>query len=140
MRKICVCMSWCDKAGSLLGIPRHSGLRIPSQPEYKDYRGIAATRKVPTVPRKSHLTFRQVNMFATLLTYVLFATAALARPSPGLSGRLARRAEGAHKSSPKIPSNGLASFANITNAQFSSNWAGAAFESPAVRTFCLLSL
>ncbi|KAJ7496981.1 peptidase A4 family-domain-containing protein [Mycena latifolia] len=70
-------------------------------------------------------------MFAALLTYALFATAALARPSPGLSGRLARRAAGSHMSSPKIPSNGPASLANITNAEFSSNWAGASFESPA---------
>jgi len=70
-------------------------------------------------------------MFAALLTYVLFATAALARPSPGLEGRLARRAGGTRMSAPRIPSNGPASLTNITNAEFSSNWAGASFESPA---------
>jgi len=69
-------------------------------------------------------------MFASLLTYGLFATAAFARPSPGLSGRLARRA-GAHQGGVKIPSNGPASLTNITHAETSSNWAGAAFESPA---------
>ncbi|KAJ7729500.1 peptidase A4 family-domain-containing protein [Mycena maculata] len=70
-------------------------------------------------------------MFATLLTYALFATAAFAHPSPGLNGRLARRAE-ARQSGPRLPSNGPASLSNITNAEYSSNWAGAAFESPAL--------
>jgi hypothetical protein len=73
-------------------------------------------------------------MFTALFT-VLLATAAFARPSPGLEGRLARR-----RSSPKIPSTGPANLVpntNITNAEFSSNWAGAAFESPAVCIFLL---
>ncbi|KAJ7039098.1 aspergillopepsin [Mycena alexandri] len=71
-------------------------------------------------------------MFASLLTYVLFVTAALARPNPRLEARLARRAAGSHLSSPRLPSNGPAALAsNVTNAEFSSNWAGASFESPA---------
>ncbi|KAJ7782757.1 aspergillopepsin [Mycena metata] len=71
-------------------------------------------------------------MFASLLTYVLFATAALARPNPRLEARLARRAAGSRLSSPRLPSNGPAALAsNVTNAEFSSNWAGASFESPA---------
>lgn len=78
-------------------------------------------------------------MFASLLTYGLFATAAFARPSPGLSGRLARRA-GAHQGGVKIPSNGPASLTNITHAETSSNWAGAAFESPAVSVTYVLCL
>ncbi|KAK7057520.1 peptidase A4 family-domain-containing protein [Favolaschia claudopus] len=71
-------------------------------------------------------------MFAKLLTYALFVTFALARPNARLGDRLARRAAGVHTSSPKIPSNGPASLTtNVTHAEFSSNWAGAAFESPA---------
>ncbi|KAJ7209701.1 peptidase A4 family-domain-containing protein [Mycena pura] len=63
----------------------------------------------------------------TALFPVLLATAVFARPSPGLEARLTRRRSGL-----KIPSNGPDNLVtNITNAEFSSNWAGAAFESPA---------
>jgi len=60
---------------------------------------------------------------ATLLSYALLATAAMARPS-GLANRLARRREGSHLSRPlelvENPVNG-----NVSNVEYSSNWAGA---------------
>ncbi|KZT08178.1 uncharacterized protein LAESUDRAFT_649938 [Laetiporus sulphureus 93-53] len=64
---------------------------------------------------------------ATLLSYVVFATAVLAAPrGTGLAGRVARRAEGSHLSHPKQvvenPVNG-----NVSNVEYSSNWAGAVY-------------
>ncbi|KAF7353886.1 Acid proteinase [Mycena venus] len=71
--------------------------------------------------------------FATsLLTYALLATSAFAA-NPRLEARLARRREGAHLSGPKLAAEGPSGLikGNTTHAEFSSNWAGAAFESPA---------
>jgi len=69
---------------------------------------------------------------ASLLSYALLATTALA--APGLESRLARRREGAHLSGPMRPATGgitnLIS-GNNSHVAFSSNWAGAAFESAA---------
>jgi len=69
-------------------------------------------------------------MFAlALLSYALLATSALARPS-GLAGRLARRAAGTHLSRPiqkvDAPEN-LAT--NVSHVEYSSNWAGAVYDS-----------
>ncbi|EPQ54086.1 hypothetical protein GLOTRDRAFT_62581 [Gloeophyllum trabeum ATCC 11539] len=68
-------------------------------------------------------------MFAlTLLSYALLATSALARPS-GLSDRLARRAAGSHLTRPlqRVASpEALAS--NTSHVEYSSNWAGAVYD------------
>ncbi|KAK7036003.1 acid proteinase [Favolaschia claudopus] len=68
-------------------------------------------------------------LFAALLSYALLATAA----NPRLASRLARRAEGAHLSGVRLPAEGVSNLikGNTTHEEFSSNWAGAAFESPA---------
>ncbi|KAJ6614128.1 peptidase A4 family-domain-containing protein [Mycena sp. CBHHK59/15] len=69
---------------------------------------------------------------ATLLSYALFVTAAFAAPQTNLNDRLAHRRSGAHLSSPRRPSNGInAQAANVSNVEYSSNWAGAAWESAA---------
>ncbi|KAJ7184594.1 aspergillopepsin [Mycena filopes] len=72
-------------------------------------------------------------MFFSLLSYALLATTALA--APGLESRLARRREGAHMSGPMRPAVGAVNLIKPENTTshvaFSSNWAGAAFESPA---------
>jgi len=69
---------------------------------------------------------------ASLLSYALLATTAFAA-NPRLEGRLARRRDGAHLSAPKRPAEGVSGMikGNTTHAEFSSNWAGAAFESAA---------
>jgi hypothetical protein len=70
--------------------------------------------------------------FASLFSYVLLATTALA--APRLDSRLARRREGAHLSNPLRPASGVTNLikpGDISQVAFSSNWAGAAFESPA---------
>ncbi|KAJ6567100.1 peptidase A4 family-domain-containing protein [Mycena capillaripes] len=71
---------------------------------------------------------------ASLISYALLATTAFAAPSPRLEARLARRREGAHLSGPMRPAvgvNNLVKVGNSSHVAFSSNWAGAAFESPA---------
>ncbi|KAJ7785335.1 peptidase A4 family-domain-containing protein [Mycena maculata] len=71
---------------------------------------------------------------ATLLSYVLFATAAFAAPrGRGISDRVSRRA-GARRSGLMRPSTDvedLAANANISHVSYSTNWGGAAWESPA---------
>ncbi|KAJ6480952.1 peptidase A4 family-domain-containing protein [Mycena sanguinolenta] len=72
-------------------------------------------------------------MFAsTFISYILFATAALAAPRPSLNARIARRA-GAHLSGPRHPVEGVNTLehGNVSNVAYSSNWAGASWESPA---------
>ncbi|KAJ7041948.1 aspergillopepsin [Mycena alexandri] len=71
-------------------------------------------------------------MFFSLLSYALLATTTFA--APGLDSRLARRREGAHMSGPMRPAVGAINLIkpeNTSHVAFSSNWAGAAFESPA---------
>lgn len=75
---------------------------------------------------------------AVLLTQILFAAAALAAPSKNsrLAGRLARRAGGAHLSRPVniIEESAVAAVGNASHVSYSTNWAGAVFDSyPAVR-------
>ncbi|KAJ7310581.1 acid proteinase [Mycena albidolilacea] len=69
---------------------------------------------------------------ASLITYALLATSAFAA-NPRLEGRIARRREGAHQSGPMRPASGVNNLikGNSSHVAFSSNWAGAAFESPA---------
>ncbi|KAF7370152.1 Aspergillopepsin [Mycena sanguinolenta] len=65
-------------------------------------------------------------MFAsTFLSYLLFATAALAAPRHGLNARIARRA-GARFSGPRLPVDGVNTLehGNVSNVDYSSNWAG----------------
>ncbi|KAJ6582123.1 peptidase A4 family-domain-containing protein [Mycena capillaripes] len=67
---------------------------------------------------------------AALFSYVLFATAAFAAPRSNLNGRIARRLAGAHLSGPRLPSDGINALAvNSSNAEHSTNWAGASWES-----------
>ncbi|KAF7359059.1 hypothetical protein MSAN_01246900 [Mycena sanguinolenta] len=70
---------------------------------------------------------------ASLFTCALLATTAFAAPrGTGLQERMARRRAG-RMSGPRLPASGIASnlVTNNTHAEVSSNWAGAAFESPA---------
>ncbi|KAJ6630335.1 aspergillopepsin [Mycena sp. CBHHK59/15] len=71
---------------------------------------------------------------ASLISYALLASTAFAAPNGGLEARLARRREGAHLSSPMQPVSrvtNLIQAGNVSHVATSSNWAGAAFESPA---------
>jgi hypothetical protein len=64
-------------------------------------------------------------------TLLLFATAAFAAPRSNIDARIARRA-GAHLSGPRLPADGLeAQVGNVSHVSYSSNWAGASWESPA---------
>ncbi|KAJ7084878.1 aspergillopepsin [Mycena belliarum] len=70
---------------------------------------------------------------ASLISYALLATTAFAA-NPRLEARLARRREGVHMSAPRRPTvGGVQNLVkgNSSHAEFSSNWAGAAFESAA---------
>ncbi|KAF8217112.1 peptidase A4 family-domain-containing protein [Mycena galopus ATCC 62051] len=78
-------------------------------------------------------------MFAsTFFSYVLFAATALAAASPrsNLNARIARRRAGAHQSGTRLPAfsdginSAIAGNASKFNVDYSSNWAGAAWESP----------
>ncbi|KAH9834825.1 peptidase A4 family-domain-containing protein [Rhodofomes roseus] len=64
---------------------------------------------------------------ASLLASVLLATTALARPS-GIAGRLARRRTGTHLSKP-VQLIEHAATSNVSNVEYSSNWAGAVYDS-----------
>ncbi|KAJ7491027.1 aspergillopepsin [Mycena latifolia] len=69
----------------------------------------------------------------SLLSYALLATTAFAA-NPRLEARIARRREGAHMSGPMRPAVGAVENlikGNSSHVAFSSNWAGAAFESAA---------
>ncbi|KAJ7061498.1 aspergillopepsin [Mycena amicta] len=72
--------------------------------------------------------------FAASLLSALLASAAFAAPSR-LEDRILRRREGARRSGPRLPATGgisnLIKPDNTSHVAFSSNWAGAAFESPA---------
>lgn len=63
---------------------------------------------------------------ATLFASVLLATTALARPS-GLSGRLARRTAG--RQSKPVQLIAQPATTNVSNVEYSENWAGAVFDS-----------
>lgn len=76
-----------------------------------------------------------VSSFA-ILSQVLLATAALARPS--VSERVARRAAGLHQSRPKQLVESVAT-GNSSHVDYSSNWSGAVLSSGKVRNFLLLS-
>jgi hypothetical protein len=80
---------------------------------------------------------------ASLLSYALLAATAFAAPrGSGLEARIARRQAGAHKSGPRLPATGTTTLVNAGNnshVAFSSNWAGAAFESAAVRNYTLIA-
>jgi len=66
---------------------------------------------------------------ATVLSYVLFATSVFAAPRSNIDARIARRA-GAHLSSPRLPADGVSALAgNTSHVEYSSNWAGASWES-----------
>ncbi|KZT03722.1 uncharacterized protein LAESUDRAFT_814569 [Laetiporus sulphureus 93-53] len=67
-------------------------------------------------------------MFAvTLLSYVLLATTAVAAPrGSGLAGRIARRRAGSHLSQP-LKAVEHSADTGVTNVEYSSNWAGAAY-------------
>ena len=67
-----------------------------------------------------------------LLSSLLLATAALARPS--LESRLARRANRNSRPIQRIDSDEVNALTNATHAEFSSNWAGAVFEDASVST------
>ncbi|KAI0773056.1 acid proteinase [Trametes elegans] len=68
---------------------------------------------------------------AALICQVLLATAAFAIPTSKerLAQRVARRAAGAHLTQPKQPAprpqGDVSALSNVTNPEFSSNWAGA---------------
>ncbi|KAJ7198909.1 aspergillopepsin [Mycena haematopus] len=73
-------------------------------------------------------------MFAsTFLSCILLATAVVAAPRSNINARIARRA-GAHLSGPRLPVDGVSALAgkkgNTSNVEYSSNWAGASWESP----------
>jgi len=69
-------------------------------------------------------------VFVALLSSVLFATAALARPS--LENRVQRRKAGVHLSKPLIPvENSIHANGNTSHVEYSSNWAGAVYNSAA---------
>ncbi|KAJ7464398.1 peptidase A4 family-domain-containing protein [Mycena latifolia] len=71
---------------------------------------------------------------AAFLSCVLLATAAIAAPRSNIDARAVRRRAASHLSSPRQPSDGidaLAAHANISNVEYSSNWAGASWESAA---------
>ncbi|KAJ6556838.1 peptidase A4 family-domain-containing protein [Mycena vulgaris] len=74
-------------------------------------------------------------VFAATLVNVLFATAALAAPRSNVNDRVARRRAESHLSGPRQASTGVNSLAasagNISNVEYSSNWAGATWESAA---------
>jgi hypothetical protein len=65
----------------------------------------------------------------------LLATIAFAAPSPGLQSHIQRRRQGAHLSGLMRPAVGVNNLpvkvGNSSHVAFSSNWTGAAFESPA---------
>lgn len=86
----------------------------------------SAQGPTPTAPRST--TSLIVMIVATLLANVLLASAVLARPS--LKNRIERRKAGAHQSRPlnRIIEDGKT---NHTNVEYSSNWAGAVYNSAA---------
>lgn len=73
-------------------------------------------------------------IFAAVIANVLLATAAMARPS--LKDRVAQRAARSHLSGPKQAVEYLgpvgAGHGNVSHVEYSSNWAGAVYNSAAV--------
>lgn len=70
-----------------------------------------------------------IMVYASLLTSILLATAAFAAPSSGLESRRRRRSQPLRRIEAKAST-------NTSNVEYSSNWAGAVWDSyPAVRIF-----
>lgn len=73
---------------------------------------------------------------ATLLSSLLLASTAFASPSSRLASRLERRRSGRQSQpmQPVDPSEALSNASNTTHVSYSTNWAGAVFDSkPRVR-------
>jgi len=70
-----------------------------------------------------------------LLSNILLAAVAFAAPSNSLGDRLARRRAGRQSQPNNRIDSGLESFTDISNVEFSSNWAGAVWDSEPAGTF-----